>query len=68
MNFPWFIAKKYILLRKDSPFINLISIISIIGISLGVATLIIALSVLKGFEKTLTDKIVDFDSHIKQGY
>jgi lipoprotein-releasing system permease protein len=65
MNFPWFIAKKYIFLRKDSPFINLISIISIIGISLGVATLIIALSVLNGFEKTLTDKIVNFDSHIK---
>jgi lipoprotein-releasing system permease protein len=65
MSFPWFIAKKYIFLRKDSPFINLISIISIIGISLGVATLIIALSVLNGFEKTLTDKIVNFDSHIK---
>jgi lipoprotein-releasing system permease protein len=65
MNFPWFIAKKYIFLRKDSPFINLISVISIIGISLGVATLIIAISVLNGFEKTLTDKIVDFDSHIK---
>ena len=65
MSFPWFVAKKYIFLRKDSPFINLISIISIVGISLGVATLIIALSVLNGFEKTLTDKIVDFDSHIK---
>jgi lipoprotein-releasing system permease protein len=65
MNFPWFIAKKYIFLRKDSRFVNLISIISIIGISLGVATLIIALSVLNGFEKTLTDKIVNFDSHIK---
>jgi lipoprotein-releasing system permease protein len=36
-----------------------------VGIALGVATLIIALSVLNGFEKTLTQKITDFDSHIK---
>ena len=65
MILPWFIAKKYVFSKKDSKFINFISIISIIGIALGVATLIIALSVLNGFEKTLTDKVVNFDSHIK---
>jgi lipoprotein-releasing system permease protein len=62
---PWIISKKYIFSKKDSRFINFISVIAIIGISLGVATLIIALSVLNGFEKTLTDKVIDFDSHIK---
>ena len=65
MPFTAFIVKKFIFSRKDSRFINFISAISIIGIALGVATLIIALSVLAGFEKTITDKIVDFDSHIK---
>ena len=65
MNVSWYIAKNFILSRKDSRFINLISTISIIGIALGVATLIIALSVLKGFEQTITNKIIDFDSHIK---
>jgi len=65
MILPWFIAKKYVFSKKDSKFINFISVISIVGISLGVATLIIALSVLNGFEKTLTDKVVNFDSHIK---
>jgi lipoprotein-releasing system permease protein len=40
-------------------------VISVVGIALGVATLIIALSILKGFEKTLTTKVMDFDSHIK---
>lgn len=35
------------------------------GIAIGVATLIIALSVLSGFEKTIQEKITDFDSHIK---
>ena len=65
MNVSWYIAKNFILSRKDSRFINLISTISIMGIALGVATLIIAISVLKGFEQTITNKVIDFDSHIK---
>jgi len=65
MNVSWYIAKNFILSRKDSRFISLISTISIIGIALGVATLIIAISVLKGFEQTITNKVIDFDSHIK---
>ena len=65
MNFAFFVSRRYILSNKDSRLLNLISVISIVGISLGVATLIIALSVLNGFEKTLTQKITDFDSHIK---
>ncbi len=64
MNLPFFISKKYTLNRKDSKFITFISTISILGIALGVATLIIALSILKGFANTLTTKIIDFDSHI----
>jgi lipoprotein-releasing system permease protein len=65
MNVSWYIAKNFILSRKYSRFISLISTISIIGIALGVATLIIAISVLKGFEQTITNKVIDFDSHIK---
>ena len=65
MNVSWYIAKNFILSRKDSRFISLISTISIIGIALGVATLIIAISVLKGFEQTIINKVIDFDSHIK---
>lgn len=65
MNFSFFVSRRYILSNKDSRLLNLISVISITGIALGVTTLIIALSVLNGFEKTLTQKITDFDSHIK---
>lgn len=65
MNFSFFVSRRYILSNKDSRLLNLISVISISGIALGVTTLIIALSVLNGFEKTLTQKITDFDSHIK---
>ncbi len=65
MKLPFFVSTRYILSNKDSRLLNLISVITIAGISLGVATLIIALSVLNGFENTLTQKITEFDSHIK---
>lgn len=64
MSFPFFVSQKFILSKKGSKFITFISSISIIGISLGVATLIIALSILSGFANTLTNKLIDFDSHI----
>ncbi|MEP0860667.1 MAG: ABC transporter permease [Ignavibacterium sp.] len=65
MNLSYFIFKKYIKSNRDSRFLNLISTIAISGIALGAATLIIALSVISGFEKTLTAKLTDIDSHIK---
>lgn len=65
MSFPLFVSKRFTLSKKDSRFITLISSISVIGIALGVATLIIALSILEGFEDTIKSKIVDFDSHIQ---
>ena len=65
MSFPLYISKRLISSKKDSKFISFISGISIAGIALGVATLIIALSILNGFERTITNKIVDFDSHIQ---
>lgn len=65
MSFPFFVTKKFTLSKKDSRFITLISSIAIGGIALGVATLIIALSILYGFEDTIKKKIVDFDAHIQ---
>lgn len=65
MSFPLFISKRFTFSKRDSRFITLISSISIFGIALGVATLIIALSILYGFEDTIEKKIVDFDAHIQ---
>ncbi len=65
MLFPLYISKRFTFSKKDSRFFSFISVISVVGIALGVATLIIALSILKGFEKTITTKVMDFDSHIK---
>ena len=50
--------------RKNDGFLNIISIFSFIGIGLGVAVLIIVMSVMNGFRTELINKIVGFNSHI----
>ena len=58
------IALRYLRTRKKDGFLNVISIFSFIGISLGVAVLIIVMSVMNGFRSELISKIVGFNSHI----
>lgn len=65
MSLSTFLLGKYIRSKKDSRFISTISIITAIGIALGVCVVIMALTVLGGFEKVVTEKIVDLNSHIK---
>ena len=58
------ITFRFLKARKKDGFLNVISIFSFIGISLGVAVLIIVMSVMNGFRTELIDKIVGFNSHI----
>ena len=58
------ITFRYLKARKKDGFLNIISIFSFIGISLGVAVLIIVMSVMNGFRTELINKIVGFNSHI----
>ncbi len=58
------IALRYLKTRKKDGFINIISIFSFIGISLGVAVLIIVMSVMNGFRSELVNKIIGFNPHI----
>ena len=55
---------RYLKTRKKDGFLNVISIFSFIGISLGVAVLIIVMSVMNGFRTELINKIVGFNSHV----
>jgi len=55
---------RFLKTRKKDGFLNVISIFSFIGISLGVAVLIIVMSVMNGFRTELVNKIVGFNSHI----
>jgi len=58
------IAFRYLKSRKKDGFLNVISIFSFIGISLGVAVLIIVMSVMNGFRTELINKIVGFNAHV----
>ena len=58
------ITLRFLKTRKKDGFLNVISIFSFIGISLGVAVLIIVMSVMNGFRTELINKIVGFNSHI----
>jgi len=54
---------RYLKTKKQDGFLNIISIFSFIGISLGVAVLIIVMSVMNGFRTELIDKIIGFNAH-----
>jgi len=58
------ITLRFLKTRKKDGFLNVISIFSFIGISLGVAVLIIVMSVMNGFRTELINKIIGFNSHI----
>ncbi len=67
MKLPYelFIARRYLQSRRKSGFINLITYISILGVAIGVAALIIVLSVMNGFESEVRNRIIGFDTHIR---
>lgn len=71
MSFEWFVSKRYLRAKRKQKFISLISIISILGVAVGVMALIVVLSVYTGFTEGLRDQIIGINSHIlvqKYGY
>ena len=58
------IIVNYLKTKRTDGFLNIISIFSFIGISIGVAILIIVMSVMNGFRSELTNKIIGFNAHI----
>lgn len=65
MLFERFIAKRYLVSKHKINFITIISIISIAGITIGVAALIIVLSVFNGFGSLVTSYLMSLDPHIR---
>ena len=57
------ITIRYLKTRKKDGFLNVISIFSFLGISLGVAVLIIVMSVMNGFRSELIERIIGFNAH-----
>jgi len=62
--FEWMLAGRYLRTRRREGFVSVIAGFSFIGIMLGVATLIIVLSVMNGFRNELLDKIVGMNGHV----
>ncbi len=64
MSYELFISLRYLKAKRKQVFVSVITLISIAGILLGVAALIIVLAVMNGFESDLRDKILGINSHV----
>ncbi len=62
--YEWFISRRYLRAKHRHRFISLITLISVIGITVGVIALIVVLSVYSGFTEGLRDQILGINSHI----
>jgi len=66
MNLPYFIANRLIKGRREgTSFSRPINVIAIIGIAMGLAVMILAVSILTGFKQQIREKVVGFGSHIQ---
>lgn len=65
MHLPLYIAKRYLFSKKSTNAINIISYISIFGLSIGTAALVLVLSVFNGFEDLLSGLFSNFNPDIK---
>ena len=64
MSYEFFISLRYLRARRKQVFVSIITFISVAGIFLGVAALIIVLAVMNGFETDLRNKILGINSHV----
>ena len=64
MNLPLFFAGRYLFAKKSHNVINIISAISVIGMAIGTAAVIIILSIYNGFDSLVKDMLGDFDPDI----
>jgi len=65
MNWQLFVALRYFNAKHKERFISLISLISVLGIAVGVGSLIIVISVMSGFDEDLKEKIIGTYSHLE---
>jgi len=70
MSFEWYVARRYLTARRRQAFISLISLVSIVGVCVGVMALVIALALMTGLQGELRDRILGSNAHVyvwKQG-
>ena len=62
--FEWMIALRYLRAKRQESFVSVISGFSLVGIALGVATLIIVMSVMGGFRNQFIQSLLGFNGHV----
>ena len=67
MRFELFISLRYLLTKRENSFISVISLMSVLGVGLGVAALIVTMSVMSGFSTEFRDKLLGLSSHVITG-
>ncbi len=67
LPFPIFVSLRYLRAKRKQFFISIITVISIAGVTLGVASLMVVLSVMNGFDRDLKNKILGTRSHLHIG-
>lgn len=65
MKISFLLALKHIRSNHKSGFVKTASILSVFGLSIGIASLLITLFILNGFERVISEKITEFDGHIR---
>jgi lipoprotein-releasing system permease protein len=64
MRYEFFIGLRYLRARRRETFISLITVISILGVMIGVMTLNVVMAVMTGFEETLRDRLLGINAHV----
>jgi len=64
MKYEYFIGLRYLRARRQETFISLITVISILGVMIGVMTLNVVMAVMTGFEETLRDRLLGINAHV----
>ena len=62
-RFEWLVAGRYLRARRKERFVSVIAVLTLIGVILGVATLIVVMSVMNGFRTELIGKILGLNGH-----
>ena len=65
MNFPLFIARRYLFSKKSTNAINIISLVSVVGVAVATMALVIVLSVFNGFSDLVASFLTNFDPQLK---
>jgi len=64
-SFENFVSKRYLLSREGGSLVNLITAVSVAGVSVGVMALVVVISVMNGFDRTLVDKMMGVFAHVE---